>query len=52
MFWVPGSIAQSVASPAADPGVASSIPAWSNTFVEIDHGHSPPGTDSRRVVVS
>ena len=21
----------------ADPGVASSIPAWSDTFVEIDH---------------
>ena len=21
----------------ADPGVASSIPAWSHTFVEIDH---------------
>ena len=21
----------------ADPGVASSIPVWSNTFVEIDH---------------
>ena len=22
----------------ADPGVTSSIPAWSHTFVEIDHG--------------
>ena len=36
-------IAQSVtclateASLTADPGVASSIPAWSHTFVEIDH---------------
>ena len=30
-------MAQSVASLTADPGVASSIPAWSNTFVEIDH---------------
>ena len=27
----------------ADPGVASSIPARSHTFVEIDfYGHSPP----------
>ena len=25
------------ASLTADPGVASSIPAWSHTFVEIDH---------------
>ena len=39
----PGHIAQSVmclatdASLTADPGVASSIPAWSHTFVEIDH---------------
>ena len=39
----PGSIAQSVtclatdASPTADPGVASSIPARSHTFVEIDY---------------
>ena len=37
-----GRIAQSVtclatdASLTADPGVASSIPAWSHTFVEID----------------
>ena len=35
------------ASLTADPGVASSIPAWSHTLVEIDHeiifyGHSPP----------
>ena len=28
---------QSVASPTADPGVASLIPALSHTFVEIDH---------------
>ena len=40
---IPGCVAQSVtclatdASLAADPGVASSIPAWSHTFVEIDH---------------
>ena len=39
----PGSVAQSgscLATDAcltADPGVASSIPAWSYTFVEIDH---------------
>ena len=40
---IPGRVAQSVtclatdASLAADPGVASSIPARSHTFVEIDH---------------
>ena len=40
---VPGRVAQSViclatdASLIADPGVASSIPARSHTFVEIDH---------------
>ena len=39
----PGRVAQSVtclatdASLTADPGVASPIPAWSHTFVEIDH---------------
>ena len=33
----PGSIAQSVASRTADPGVMSLIPAWSHTFMEIDH---------------
>ena len=38
-----GRVAQSVtrlatdASLTADPGVASSIPAWSHTFVEINH---------------
>ena len=51
---MPGRVAQSVACLAtdacltADPGVASSIPVRSHTFVEIDHeipdfyGHSPP----------
>ena len=50
---VPGRKAQSVtclatdASLTADPGVASSIPARSHTFVEIDpeknlNDHSPP----------
>ena len=34
---VPGPIAQSGASPTAYQGVASSIPAWSHTIVEIDH---------------
>ena len=39
----PGRIAQSVTCLAtnayviADPGVASSIPAWAHTLVEIDH---------------
>ena len=43
MFCLPGSAAQSVtclatdASLAADPGVTSSIPAPSHTFVEIDY---------------
>ena len=42
-FCLPGRVVQSVkclatdASLTADPGVASSIPARSNTFVEIDH---------------
>ena len=31
-----GRVAQSVTCLAADPGVASSIPAWSHTLVEID----------------
>ena len=41
--FLPGCVAQSVtclatdASMTADPGVASSIPALSHTFVEIDH---------------
>ena len=40
---IPGRIAQSVtclatdASLTADPGITSSIPAWSHTFMEIDH---------------
>ena len=39
----PGRVAQSltclatIANLTADPGIASSIPAWSHTFVEIDH---------------
>ena len=44
MIVGPGRIAQSVtclttdAHLTADPGVASLIPAWSHTFMEIDHG--------------
>ena len=40
---MPGRVAQPVtclatdACRTADPGVASSIPAWYHTFVEIDH---------------
>ena len=34
---IPGRVAQSVTCLAADPGVTSSIPALSHTFVEIDH---------------
>ena len=43
MSYSPGRVAQSVtclatdASLSADPGVASSTPARSHTFVEIDH---------------
>ena len=43
MIFIPGRIAQSVTCLAtdacltADPGVASSILAWSHTFVEVDH---------------
>ena len=39
----------------ADPGVASSIPDRSNTFVKIDHeiiSNLLPSADSRSVVVS
>ena len=61
---LPGRVAQSVTclatdvSLTADPGVASSIPAWSHTFVEIDHEIISavilllPLIYSRRVVVS
>ena len=59
----PGRVAQSVTCLAtdacltADPGVVSSIPAWSHTFVEIDHEIIStlillPLIHSRRVVVS
>ena len=46
-----------IASLTADPGVASSIPARSHTFVEIDHEIMSmvillPLNHSRRVVVS
>ena len=33
----PGPVTQSVASPTADPGIASSIQARIHTFVEIDY---------------
>ena len=61
---VPGCVAQLVTCLAtdacltADPGVTSSIPARSHTFVEIDHEiistaiHLLPLIYSRRVVVS
>ena len=35
------SVAQSVGSLTADPEVTSLIPAWSHTFVEIDHDIFP-----------
>ena len=44
MLWVPkstrsavGNVSGTVASLTTDPGVASSIPARSHAFVEIDH---------------
>ena len=54
----PGPVAQSVTSLTADPGVASSIPSRSHTFMEMnDHEIISmaillPSADSRRVVVS
>ena len=52
-----GPVEHSVASPTADPGVASLIQVRSHTFVEIDHKTISsvtllPSADSRRVVVS
>ena len=56
----PGRVTQSVkclatdASLTTDPGLASSIPAWSHTFVEIDCERisTVPLNHSRRVVIS
>ena len=50
-------VAQLVTCLTADPGVASSIPARSHTFMEIDHEIISmaillPSADSRRVFVS
>ena len=45
-------VGQSVASLTVDQGVASSIPAWSSTLVEIDHEIISMVIDSGRVVVS
>ena len=36
-MMVPGPVAQLVANPTADPGVASLIPAWSHIFMGIYH---------------
>ena len=35
-IFLPVPVAQSIAHPKANPGVASLIPAWPHTFVEID----------------
>ena len=53
----PGRVAQSVTYLTADPGVAISIPAWSHTFMEIDHEIIStvillPSANPRRFVVS
>ena len=50
-----GRVAQSVASPTAEPGVVSLILAWYHNFVEINHeiyAHSPLSAYSRRVVAN
>ena len=57
LLSLPGRVAQLVTCLAADPGVASSIPALSHTFLEIGHEIIStvillPSADSRRVVVS
>ena len=54
---MPVCIAQLVTCLTADPVDTSLIPAWSNTFVEIDHEIIStaillPSSDSRRAVVS
>ena len=56
IIWVLGRIVH-VTCLTADQGVASLVPAWSHTFVEIDHeimnkAIHLPSADSRRVVVS
>ena len=54
---IPNRVVQSVTFLTADPVAVSSIPAWSHSFVEIDHEIISlvillPSADSRRVVVS
>ena len=56
IFSWPGGVAQLVTCLTADPGVVSSILAWSHTFMEIDHeiiftSILLPSADSRRVFV-
>ena len=51
LSYLPGPVAQVIASPTADPGVMSLIPSLSHTFLEIDHEIIPPLADSRGVVV-
>ena len=57
ILYVPDRVAKSVTCLTADPGVTSLIPAWSRTFMEIDHEIISeaillPSADSRRVIVS
>ena len=52
-----GRVAHSLTCLTADPGIASSIHAWSRTFMEINHEIIStvillPSADSRRVFVS
>ena len=54
---IPGSTAQLEVSPTADQGVTHSIPAWSHSFMRIDHvnnfyDNSPRSADLRRTIVS
>ena len=55
-IFLPGSVAQLVMCLIAEPGVASLIPAWSHTFIEVDHEIISTAilltsADSRRVVI-
>ena len=47
---------QAILSPTANPGIVSSIPAWSHTLVTIDHEiistYFPSSADSVRFVTT
>ena len=55
-MYLLGHIGQAIVSLTLYPWIVSSIPAWSHTFVKIDHeiksGYSLPSADSVRVVLN